>query len=357
LGFRLYRTVSLGKGIRLYATKTGVGVSVGPRGLKYHVHSSGRHGYSAGLPGTGMYYRQDRRSWRSNATKSGGGGVAPANAAPSGPGPSAPRVDRLFFDGVLAYSQGDLKTAEVKLKEGIAQDPAGLHPSLRYLLAFLYLANDDLDQAQPLLEKVLASERPVPDDLMERYGVEGHTQVQVLPTLEAQVPHGSLSAALALAEIYQRQDRAHDAVELLDTVGYYVPDPLIALSAADLYVSTQEWDEVVRVTDDLPVSDEATAWVRVLRCQALGEEKRFDDVIGEIGPDDWYLGYSDDLRRVSRYLRASALAETGSKSAAIDEFQRLISRDGEFLDATQKLTSLRSESGATNVASPPPRPD
>src|SRR5689334_21117645 len=75
LGFRLYRTVSLGKGIRLYATKTGVGVSVGPRGLKYHVHSSGRHGYSAGLPGTGMYYRQDRRSWRSNATKSGGGGV------------------------------------------------------------------------------------------------------------------------------------------------------------------------------------------------------------------------------------------------------------------------------------------
>jgi len=351
--------VSLGKGIRLYATKTGIGVSVGPRGAKYHVHSSGRHGYSLGLPGTGMYYRQDRKGW-SGASSVGAGGqpTSPSSARSAGPGPSAPRVDKLFFDGVLAYSKGDLKNAETKLREGISQDPAGLHPSLPYLLAFLYLAADDFAHAQPLLEEVLASERPVPDDLMERYGVEGHTRIQVLPKLEAQVPYGSLSAALALAEIYQRQDRAHDAVELLDTVGYYAPDPLIALSVADLYASTHEWDEVIRVTDDLPVTDEITAWARVLRCQSMFEQKHFDALIREIGPDDWYVGYSDDLRKVSRYLRATALAETGSVPASIDEFKRLVARDRDFLDATERLESLTgSQSAAFDSTRPPPRPD
>lgn len=42
MGFRLYRSVRLGKGLRLNLSKSGVGVSVGPSGLRYSVHSSGR---------------------------------------------------------------------------------------------------------------------------------------------------------------------------------------------------------------------------------------------------------------------------------------------------------------------------
>ena len=37
-------------------TKTGYGVTFGPRGLHYTVHSSGRHTRSVGLPGTGLYW-------------------------------------------------------------------------------------------------------------------------------------------------------------------------------------------------------------------------------------------------------------------------------------------------------------
>lgn len=52
MGFRLYKRVSLGKGIRLNHSKTGVGIS-GTPGIRHSVHSSVRIFKTVRLPGTG----------------------------------------------------------------------------------------------------------------------------------------------------------------------------------------------------------------------------------------------------------------------------------------------------------------
>lgn len=55
MGFRLYKSVRLGKGVRLNLSKTGVGISAGVPGMRYSKHSSGRTTRTVGMPGSGVY--------------------------------------------------------------------------------------------------------------------------------------------------------------------------------------------------------------------------------------------------------------------------------------------------------------
>lgn len=59
MGFRLYKSVKLAKGVRLNVSKTGIGMSADIPGFRYSVHSSGRRTRTVGVPGSGAYYRTD----------------------------------------------------------------------------------------------------------------------------------------------------------------------------------------------------------------------------------------------------------------------------------------------------------
>ena len=48
MGFRMRKAIKLAPGVRLNVSKSGVGASVGGRGGRYSVHSSGRRTVSAG---------------------------------------------------------------------------------------------------------------------------------------------------------------------------------------------------------------------------------------------------------------------------------------------------------------------
>lgn len=63
MGLRFRKSVKLCKGVRVNFGKTGASLSVGTKGARYTMHSSGRRTASVGVPGTGLSY-----------TKSSGGG-------------------------------------------------------------------------------------------------------------------------------------------------------------------------------------------------------------------------------------------------------------------------------------------
>ncbi len=68
MGLRFRRSITLCKGVRVNFGMTGASISVGTRGARYTVHSSGRRTASVGIPGTGLYYTQSsNRKYRSNA--------------------------------------------------------------------------------------------------------------------------------------------------------------------------------------------------------------------------------------------------------------------------------------------------
>src|ERR1700730_17853950 len=57
--WRLRRSKKIGP-LRVNVTKTGVGLSAGVPGARVSVHSSGRVTKTVGIPGTGIYYRDDK---------------------------------------------------------------------------------------------------------------------------------------------------------------------------------------------------------------------------------------------------------------------------------------------------------
>lgn len=87
MGFRFQRSMKLLPGVRLNFSKSGVGVSFGVRGARYSMSPNGRRSVSAGIPGTGL-------SWRESASGGSGGGdsspfdasYAKRTAKPKGPG-------------------------------------------------------------------------------------------------------------------------------------------------------------------------------------------------------------------------------------------------------------------------------
>ncbi len=46
-------------GVRLHFSRSGIGISVGPRGFHIGVSPKGSRYVSAGLPGTGLYVREN----------------------------------------------------------------------------------------------------------------------------------------------------------------------------------------------------------------------------------------------------------------------------------------------------------
>jgi hypothetical protein len=62
---RFRRTKQLAPGVRLNLNKRSVGLTFGPRGARYTANTAGRRTTSVGIPGTGLYYRDERGGGRS----------------------------------------------------------------------------------------------------------------------------------------------------------------------------------------------------------------------------------------------------------------------------------------------------
>ncbi len=68
MGLQFRKRIKICKGVNLNISKTGVGVSVGTKGARYSMHSSGRRTATVGLPGTGLYYTKNLSNSKKKTT-------------------------------------------------------------------------------------------------------------------------------------------------------------------------------------------------------------------------------------------------------------------------------------------------
>ncbi len=86
MGLQFRKRIKLCKGVNLNLSKTGVGISVGTRGARYSMHSSGRKTATVGIPGTGLYYTKNLGSSKKKSSdKKGASAKSTAKAAPAQP--------------------------------------------------------------------------------------------------------------------------------------------------------------------------------------------------------------------------------------------------------------------------------
>lgn len=87
MGLRFQRSMQLIPGVRLNFSKSGIGTSFGVRGARYSVSPTGRRTVSAGIPGTGLSWRQSASASRSRGgAEVGGSAYAAKFAEPQGVG-------------------------------------------------------------------------------------------------------------------------------------------------------------------------------------------------------------------------------------------------------------------------------
>jgi tetratricopeptide (TPR) repeat protein len=340
MGFRLYKSVKLGKGVRLNLSKTGVGISAGIPGARISAHSSGRTVRTVGVPGTGVYYRKDtyRTGGRSSRSR---GAAAPVPVAPTYPkaGIFAPRAEKVFVQGVTAYMQGRHADALNAFRDVQARDADAQHVGEEFFAGMCLVELGRASDAIPCFEAVLGSDHAIPDQLMAKYGVGGVMEIGVTPAVSVTVPMSNLAVALILAEVYQHTDQRQKAIELLESLGAEAPgEPLFALSLADLYSEGDKWDEVVRVTEGIQTNeDDVTLNILASRANAMNELGMAEAALALTKEALRTKKRSPSLLRFARYIRGRAYETAGKASMARKEYEKVYAEEANYGDVAKRL--------------------
>jgi hypothetical protein len=249
------KSIKIAPGVKLNVSKSGVGASVGGRGGRYSVHSSGRRTVSAGgglVPG--VYYQKSSGGSRKGAKQV---QEAPPAAHAKKPGLFAPKGEKELYKAVKAHDVHAMKLV------------GDQHPDFRlpsYSLAGLMMLTSDSDQSEQLLKEAFATGKdPATDKFVSTY-LFTRLELSIAQGVTAELPVNRDAVGLALAEL--KQERG-DVAGAIDVVEQLEPTTYSAVSLAELYAQAGRWDDVIELTEGIKNEDDAAALLCVFRGQAF----------------------------------------------------------------------------------------
>jgi tetratricopeptide (TPR) repeat protein len=329
MGFRMRKSIKVAPGVRVNVSKRGVGASVGGKGGRYSVHSSGRHTVSAGsgvVPG--VYYQKSVSGKGSSRGGSSSAAAQPAPVAPKKPGMFAPKGEKQLYKAIKAQDAQAIKQAGAE------------YPDFRlpaYSFAGLMLITSEPKEAEQLLGEAFATG----DDPSEHKFVSSYMytrlELSIAEGITAELPVNRDAVGLALAEL--KQDEG-DVAGAIDVVEQLEPTTYSAVSLAELYAQAGRWDDVVELTEGMKNEDDASALLCVFRGQAF-REQGFHDAAHE--------ALKEALRSRSREaaIRHHALAERaqnylvqGKKAMARKDLERILAEDSSYEGVREQLAGL-----------------
>lgn len=330
MGFRMRKSIKLAPGVRLNVSKSGVGASVGGRGGRYSVHSSGRRTVSAGsgvIPG--VSYQKSVGGSRASAGGR-GGSAAPqqTSSMPRKPGLFAPKGEKQLYKAIKAQDAHAIRRVGEE------------HPDFRlasYSLAGLLLLTDDAEAATRLLGEAFASGGdPAADRFVSKY-LSTRLELSIAQGVTAELPVDRDAVGLALAELKQE---AGDVDGAIDVVEQLEPTTYAAVSLAELYSLAGRWNDVVELSEGIKNEDDSAALLLVFRGRAF-REQGFNDAAHE--------ALKESLRSRSRAapIRHLALAERAQnylaqnkKAQARKDLERILAEDSDYEGVRDQLAEL-----------------
>jgi tetratricopeptide (TPR) repeat protein len=330
MGFRMRKSIKVASGVRVNVSKRGVGASVGGRGGRYSVHSSGRHTVSAGSGVVPGVYYQKSVSGKGSSRGGSHAAAAPAAApvAPKKPGMFAPKGEKQLYKAIQAQDAQAIGQAG-------AEYPDFRLPS--YSLAGLMLLTSEPKEAERLLGEAFATGKDPAEDKFVAAYLFTRLELSIAEGITAELPVNRDAVGLALAEL--KQDEG-DVAGAIDVVEQLEPTTYSAVSLAELYAQAERWDDVVELTEGMKNEDDASALLCVFRGQAF-REQGFHDAAHE--------ALKEALRSRSRAapIRHQALAERaqnyldqGKKAMARKDLERILAEDSSYEGVREQLADL-----------------
>lgn len=307
MSVRYRKSISIGPGLRLNLTKTGMGMTVGGHGVHYSVHSGNRRTTSVHL-GPGLTWT--KRSSGSRASIATGAGPFRSQTAVAPPAPPHPHLWQQGARALLALIR-DQRLADRAALEAVAAAHREVALPARLLAGFAAAANGDLTDAATDFQAVITDPLDVAAHpfTVAYFGPCGiHLHIALADRITVDLPPSRDAARLALAEVYAHDDRVTDAIAVLDGMTHTSP---VLIAVCDLYLKAERFSDIVTLTANVHNVDDSTALLLVFRGVALRELSQPEAAIAAFGEVIRFRSRAAQVRHHALAERATTYLELG----------------------------------------------
>jgi len=334
-GFMFRKSIQLLPGVRLNISKSGLSLSLGPKGA--HVTTGKRGTYlNLDLPGSGMYYRKklDAKDSESSEEKSAEealpniSGVQRLTTAPK-------EID--FVDGLRALHEGKDDDAYAH-----AQKTTHLADGA-FLAGFLAFKRGEFAEAANYLKSAL-EQKDTLGEACKKYEIEMGVSLPITEEVEAYLQPNENGVLLALAETYQRLEQPELAIETLRQHNQNDHEDLVVrLSLAEIlderYPDAEQVQrQIVQLAEDVHNESPIHAALMFYRARALRKLGMLDGALDTLTKAlARHKEYPNDLLLALRYERALIYEATGKEKEAHKEFQKVYAEAPSYEDVAAKL--------------------
>lgn len=334
------KSFKIAPGVRLNVSKSGIGASVGTRGVRYSVHSSGRRTRSVGLPGTGIGYvsttsRTSRSRGSSAATRSRAPEAPPTpRAARPKPGLFAPKGEKALYRLIRSgqFTPANLDAISVK------------YPNL-WLAASTIVGlqrvseGDTSDSTITQLQQIFDHYTdPAHDPFIAKYlAGASYMTIGIAPGVTAELPFSRDLVGLALTEVLQERGRLDEAIDVVERV---TPTAHAAVSLAELYSEAERYDDVIDLTDGVDNEDDATALLLTYHGIAFTRQGMYEAAREAYKEALKSKKRASEIRHLALRQRAETYAAEGKKAQARKDLERILAEDASIQEIRERIDEL-----------------
>ncbi|MEI6514126.1 MAG: DUF4236 domain-containing protein [bacterium] len=302
MGWRFRKSISLGKGLRMNLSKSGIGLSGGVKGMRVGVNSKGSYS-TLGIPGTGIYSMTRHGSSAKGAPISSGKGCLTAI---------------LVFVGICVFVTAPPLALGMLAIWGIwyySQSKKPEQQAIKKLDAARKFFNlGDYDAAIPILLEANALDKSNKNVLR------------------------MLGGALHNAGRYQ------EAISVL--LDFLVIEPMdfdTHVVLANCFYQTEQYKHAIDVLQKLPDAYGATPKVIILLGASFAALKQYDLAINVFKKGPLQKRNLDDDLMELHYSLALIYKESGDRANALKHFKRVYAENVSYKDVAQNVEELEKK--------------
>ena len=343
MGLRFRRTMKIAPGLRLNFNKDSVGLSIGPRGAKYTINSSGRRTASVGIPGSGLYYTESsgggKRRSQTDAEIQEAAAQADLQSRPNFLSSSSEKAFYSFAYNYLSPNQ----TATYEERRAQAEAVKAEHPDIAPYIDFTmlsYIASRDAKEALTNCENLYnnATAQFFDSTIAKKYFDEFSARIQIARGIFYTGDFQSNYLSYTYSELLQALGQPEKALEVIQKVK---ESPFKEIAILDLYLSLKRYDDVLMETEDVENIDDLSAIQLIFRAIAFRELDQHELAIETFKFALAKRSRPESIRNYALYERACTYQVMGKKALAIKDLNKILAADYTDEGAKAKLKELQ----------------
>ena len=338
---RFRKSVKIMPGVRLNFNKNSTSLSFGVPGARMSVNTKGDIYRSVGIPGTGIY-DVERISGKARARAKAGIPEVPENlppieifegevGTPVTLGLFAKKYEKDFDVAVNAFTVEALKNYETVYPEHALTARA-------FTITLLMSKPESFDEGMAVASEIWGKRHELMEnDLWLRYSKHVRLTTPSAPGIVLRSVWSMKALGLIYSEGLQAQKKFKEALEVL---GQIQQDVIVHVASCEIQIQAGMFDEVIKSTDEIENTDDASTILLIFRGIALREKGALDAAIEVFKLARAKKDRSEVILNKALFERAQAYEKLGKKAMARKDYEKILATDGSYAGVAEALRGL-----------------